>query len=226
VAFDNSGLWVEIRCRQIGDPENETDVGTLAVRQIGAEHCYIVADCPSKGIWREHLSLLGRVSMQSESSGSNNDVRYSRLGRYRVLGHDYKEEERYMCFGPEGSCELERCLVEKTKKLIRNGFDIQPTYSYFGPNSNSFVYYLMKQCGAQPGGPPHAITHISEKPNEIKSLRRGLACRLRPKKVFRDQQLSEAPAGLGKDVCNGMGPPPLTGWSEEDAEKIRQLAGD
>ncbi len=140
---DPLGLKVELRCRLIGDPDaSSTDepffwaLGNI----LRARHCYLDVSCAEGGISPTTVSYLfnGVESVENGSGVTNNDVKYSELGRY----DKYPVDPGAQC----EDCDFEKCIIDLATKLAKEDFRIT-NYDAFGPNSNSFAYRLILQCG-------------------------------------------------------------------------------
>jgi RHS repeat-associated protein len=149
--YDSLGLWAEIRCRPIGSPNGDLPLKTSVARGLGGEHCYVVVDCPEKGLDLTHISYLSPIVIASRGGRHNNDTIYSEQGRYRVVPHWFPDKQRDRpC--ELNNCKFEQCLFWLASNMQSAGYQMR-NYSIFGPNSNSFVYYLIRTCGGVPSNP-------------------------------------------------------------------------
>lgn len=146
---DPLGLFAQLLCRQV-TVNGLTGVKKAVVKAYKPVHCRLRVKCGCGGtgsfdttVGRENINPAGSPGIYALTNESSNAFSSPTWKTYPVDGT-----------GP--NCEFERCVLKAfVEKQDKPG--LTPAYNALGPNSNTFVHDLFKQCGGSAAEPPGAV---------------------------------------------------------------------
>jgi RHS repeat-associated protein len=142
VAFDPLGLKVELLCRRVY-ANNLPAWQRTVVNLYKPQHCRLRITCPGqfdKTVGYENINQTLQFTIDDYSPAN-----------YGSPWSNYPAKEP--C--PSNDCQAEKCIL-KNFAATQNAPGLTPPYNATGPNSNTYVERLAKQCGVTPSFPPRA----------------------------------------------------------------------